>query len=73
MLDLKFFIRETMGLNSGVPCYLVYKGGQSLDSVCLGRVDPALNEYLEKSGEGKQEGYTKAKDGWPQAPLPFLG
>ena len=35
--------------------YLVWDGGQLCDSVSSARVDPALNGYLEKSGEGKQE------------------
>ena len=46
----------------------VWDGGQWRDSVSLARVDPALNGYLEKSGEGKQEGCAKAQDGWPPTP-----
>ena len=42
--------------------------GQWCDSVSSARVNPALNGYLEKSGEGKQEGCAKAQDGWPPAP-----
>jgi hypothetical protein len=34
-------------------------------TVSSARVDPALNGYLKKSGEGKQEGCAKAQDGWP--------
>ena len=51
-----------------VTSYLVWDGGQWRDSVSSARVDPALNGYLEKSGEGKQEGCVKAKDGWPPTP-----
>ena len=56
------------GLIPVVTSYLVWDGGQWCDSVSSARVDPALNGYLEKSGEGKQEGYVKAQDGWPPAP-----
>jgi hypothetical protein len=42
--------------------------GQYRDLVSLASVTPSLNEYLEKSGEGKQEGCAKAQDGWPPAP-----
>ena len=48
--------------------YLVWDGGQWRDSVSSARVDPALNGYLEKSGEGKQEGCVKAQDGWSPNP-----
>jgi len=34
--------------------------GQWLDTLNSVRVDPSLNGYLEKSGEGKQEGCAKA-------------
>ena len=51
-----------------VTSYLVWDGGQWRDSVSSARVDPALNGYLEKSGESKQEGCVKAQDGWPPAP-----
>ena len=51
-----------------VTSYLVWKGGQWCNSVSSARVDPALNGYLEKSGEGQQEGFVKAQDGWPPAP-----
>ena len=44
------------------------KGKFSTDSVSLARVDPALNGYLKKSGEGKQKGCAKAQDGWLPAP-----
>ena len=59
----------------GIPCprdtgsipvvtsYLVWDGGQWCDSVSSARVDPALNGYLEKSEESKQEGCVKAQDG----------
>ena len=40
--------------------FSVWDGGQWRDSVSLARVNPALNGYLEKSGEGKQEGCAKA-------------
>jgi len=43
------------GLNPSVTNYLVWDGGQSRDSVSSARVNPALNGYLELSGEGKQE------------------
>ena len=42
--------------------------GVSGVTVCSARVDPVLNGYLEKSGEGKQEGCVKEQDGWPLAP-----
>ena len=48
---------------------LVWDGSQWRDSVSSARVDPALNGYLEKSGEGKQEGCVKAQDGWPHPPI----
>ena len=37
---------------------------------CLiwGSLLTSLNGYLEKSGEGKQEGWAKAQDGWPPTP-----
>ena len=67
----------------GIPCpwctgsipvvltsYLVWDGGQWRDSVSSARVDPALNGFLEKSGEGKQEGFVKAEDRWHPAPPP---
>ena len=41
------------GFESSVPNYLVWDGGQWRDSVSSARFDPALNGYLEKSGEGK--------------------
>ena len=49
-----------MGSNPGVPNSSVCDGGQWRDPVSLARVDPALNGYLENSGEGKQEGWVKA-------------
>ena len=51
-----------------VTSHLVWDGGQWCDSVSSARVDPALSGYLEKSGEGKQEGCAKAQDNWPPAP-----
>ena len=48
-----------------VTSYLVWDGGQWRDSVSSARVVPPLNAYLEKSGEGKQEGYARAQDVWP--------
>ena len=44
--------------------------GHWCNSVSPSRVDPALNVYLEKSGEGKQEGCAKAKDGCPPTEEP---
>ena len=55
-------------MNPSVPNYLDWDGGQWRESVNLARVDPALNGYLEESGEGKQEGFAKAQDGWPPTP-----
>ena len=49
----------------GVVSYWVWDGGQWCDSVRSARVVPALNGYLEKFGEGKQEGCAKAQDGLP--------
>jgi hypothetical protein len=43
----------------------VWNMDQWLDFVSSARVNPALNEWLEKSGEGKQEGYATAQDGCP--------
>ena len=56
------------GLESQCAQFFSWDGGQWRDSVSLARVDPALNGYLEKSGEGKQEGCAKAQDGWPPTP-----
>ena len=67
-LDSGSFVWEDTGSNPGVPNSSVWDGGQWRDSVSLARVDPALNGYLEKSGEGKQEGCAKAQDGWPPTP-----
>ena len=62
------FVWEDAGSNPSVPNSSVWDGGQWRDSVSLARVDPAINGYLEKSGEGKQEGCAKAQDGWPPTP-----
>ena len=67
-LDFGTFVREGEGSNPSVPNYLVLDGGQWRGFVSSGRVDPVLNGYLEKSGEGKQDGYVKAQDGWPPTP-----
>ena len=67
-LDSGSFVREDTGSNPSVPNCLVWDGSQWRDSVSLARVDPPLNGYLEKSGEGKQEGCAKAQDGWPPTP-----
>ena len=67
-LDSGSFVWEDVGSNPGVPNSSVWDGGQWRDSVSLARVDPALNGYLEKSGEDKQEGCAKAQDGWPPTP-----
>ena len=72
-LDLGSFVWEDKGSNPSLPNYLVWDGGQWGDSVILARANPALNEYLEKSGEGKQEWCTKAQDGWPQPPTALPG
>jgi hypothetical protein len=47
--------------------------GSEVSSVTVSsaRVNPTLNRYLEKPGEGEQEGCAKAKDGWP--PNPYCG
>jgi len=55
------FYGDSIPLNYGgsisvVTSYLVCDGAQWHDSVSSARVDPALNGYLEKSREGKQEG-----------------
>ena len=55
-----------------VTSYLVWDGGQWRDSLSSARVDPALNGYLEKSREGKQEGCVEAQDGYPLPQLHFL-
>ena len=60
------------GFESQCPNCSVWDGGQWRDSVSLARVDPALNGYLEKYGEDKQEGCAKAQDGCPPPPLHFL-
>ena len=52
-LDLGSFVREDEDSNPSVPNYLVWGTGQWCDSVSSARVDPALNGYLETSGEGK--------------------
>ena len=62
-----------MGWNPSVPNCLVWDGRQLCDSASLARVDPALNGYLEKSGEGKQEGCAKAQDGCPPPPVALPG
>ena len=67
-LDSISLVWEDAGSNPSVPNSSVWDGGQWCDSVSLARVDPALNGYLEKSGEGKQEGCAKAQVGWPPAP-----
>jgi len=58
-----------MGSILVVTSYLVWDRGLWRDSVSSARVDPALNGYLEKSGEGKQEGCVKAQNGWPPTPI----
>ena len=67
-LDSGSLVWEDAGSSPSVPNSSVWDGGQWRDSVSLARVDPALNGYLEKSGEGKQEGCAKAQDGWPPTP-----
>ena len=67
-LDLGSFARESEGSNPSVPNYLVWDRGQWRHSVSSAEVDPALNEYLEKSYEGKQEEFAKAQGGWPPSP-----
>ena len=46
--------RENKGSSLGL------NGNQWCDTISSTRVDPALTGYTEKSGEGKQEGRTKA-------------
>jgi len=41
---------------------------QGCDSLNSARVDRVLNEYLEKSEEGKQEQDLKAQDSWSLTP-----
>ena len=53
------------GSSLGVAGYLVWDGSECCYAVSSARIHPALNGYLEKSGEGKQERYVKAKNGWP--------
>ena len=62
-----------MGSILVVTSYLVWDRGLWRDSVSSARVDPALNGYLEKSGEGKQEGHTKVQDDWPPASTALSG
>ena len=62
-LDSGSCVWEDVGLIPGVPNSSVWDVGQWRDPIILARVDPALNGYLEKSGEGKQEGCAKAQDG----------
>ena len=67
-LYLGFFVREGEGWNPTVPNYLVSDRGQRRNSIGSDRFDPTPNGYLEKSGEGKQEGCAKKGDGWPPNP-----
>ena len=46
------FVREDRGSSPGVASYLDWNEGRWCDSVSSTRVNPALNGYLEKSGEG---------------------
>ena len=55
-LDLKFLVLEDKGSSLGVNGYYFWNEGQWRESVSSARFDSALNGYLEKSGEGKQEG-----------------
>ena len=68
VLDSGSPVWEDTGSNPSVPNSSVWDGGQWRDSVSLARVNPALNGYMAKSGEGKQEGCAKAQDGWPPPP-----
>ena len=52
-LDSRSFVLECEGSTASVPNYLIWDGGHWRDSVSSASVDPALNGYLEKSGEGK--------------------
>ena len=61
-------VRDDTGLSFVVAGYFSLERGQWRDSVSLARVDPVLNGYLEKSGEGKQEGCVKTQDSWPPTP-----
>ena len=70
MLNLESFVLEDKGSSPGVAGYLVCNGAQWRGSVSLARVNPAINRYLEKSGEGKEEECAKAQDS--QTPLHFL-
>ena len=60
---------------SGVADYSVWDRGhegQCCYSISSAKVDQALNGYFGESGEGKQEEYVKAKDGWLQIPIELL-
>ena len=63
--DLKSFVSKDRGWSPRVAANLVSKASQWRDSLSLARLTPTLNECLEKSGEGKQEGCAKAEDGSP--------
>jgi len=57
----------------GVVGYWVWNGGQWRDSVNSARTEPALNSYLGKTGESKQEDCAKAQVGWSPTPIPLPG
>ena len=59
---------EGWGSNPIVFNYSVWDGGQWRDYVSSAIVDPALNGYLEKSGEGEQEGSKLAQGSLPPTP-----
>ena len=52
----KILFPDGRGLIPAVVSYLHWDGDKWCDSLSSARVDLALNGYLDKSGEGKQEG-----------------
>ena len=65
-------LSEAQGFGPGVTGDLVVGREQWCISVNSARVDQAVNRYLEKSGESKQEGNATEQDGWPRVPPPQL-
>ena len=60
-----------MGPNPGVAGYLLWKGAQRHDSICLAKVESALNGYLVKFWEDKEEGCVRVKGSCRPGPLPL--
>ena len=61
-MEVRFLVWLVIWVRTGV-------SGRTVSSAT---VHQALNWYLEKSGEGKQEGFAKAEDGRSPTPLHFL-